>query len=125
MKKSKNTNEESRTARIVGELEKLPVSIFSAVGNEEERLQRRARLIELGKSCRPDAEQCPEKDEPNKSPQSSPNPDGKRPEVNCGFLLEIYRDQPFMVRPDDPYTNLMPDDPDRIFKREELDMERE
>lgn len=125
MKKSKSIFEESGAAQNVGEPEKLPASSVTAAGNEEERLRRQARLIELGRSCRSGAEQCPEEVESNKSPQSSPNPGRKKLEVNFGFLLEIYGDKPFMVRPDDPYTNLLPDDPDRDYNRDDFDMERE
>jgi hypothetical protein len=58
----------------------------------------------------PAAEKCPVKDEPVKSAQPSPDSGGERPKTNWGFLFSIYGDKPFMVREDDPYTNLFPDD---------------
>jgi hypothetical protein len=48
----------------------------------------------------------------NPQNQSTPPPDsgGERPKTNWGLLFSIYGDKPFMVREDDPYTNLFPDD---------------
>jgi hypothetical protein len=46
------------------------------------------------------------------------------PKTNWRHLFEIYGDKPFMVRQGDPFTNLMPDDPDRIYKRNDFDIDR-
>ena len=92
----------------------------------ENRNQRTERLIELGKSYRPPAvERCSEKDEPNKSAQQSPDSGGEKPKTNWGLLFAIYGDKPFIVRPEDPYTNLFPDDPDRIYNRNDFDIDRD
>jgi hypothetical protein len=118
-------DKESETAQTVDELEKVPISVFTAVGNEKERLQRRERLIELGKTCRAAEEQRTKKDQPNEPPLASPTSGDATSKVNYRFLLELYGDQPFMVRLDDPYTNLMPDDPDRSYTSRDLDLELE
>jgi hypothetical protein len=56
-------------------------------------------------------EQSGDKQE-NKSAQQSPIPGSNMQKLNAGYLFEIYGDKPFMVRPDEPYTNLFPNDPD-------------
>ena len=99
-----------------------------SVANELERGRRAEQLIELGRSYRPAAERCPEKDESNKSAQPPPDSGGKMLKTSWGHLFEIYGDKPFMVRPGEPLKNLLPDDPDRSYpdkNRNDLDIDRE
>jgi hypothetical protein len=97
------------------------------VGGEDERRQRAERLIELGKSYKPAAERCSEKDAPNKSAQQSPDSGGKMLKSSWGYLFEIYGDKPFMVRDGEPFNNLFEDDPERpdYRKRDDFDIDRE
>jgi hypothetical protein len=60
----------------------------------------------------------------DKSAPPSPDSGGEMPKTNWRHLFEIYGDKPFMVRQGDPFTNLMPDDPDRIYKRNDFDIDR-
>jgi hypothetical protein len=62
--------------------------------------------------------------------KSAPPPEsrGDMPKTNWRYLFGIYGDRPFTVRPSDPLTNLMPDDPDRIYRksnRNDFDIDRE